>query len=120
MRRWKTQTAVMLVLAAVVVQCALTLLAEETPEFRIGVIAPQAAGTVDAAAQQEAGIRVALEEAKKRWGLRVRIEACDDRSDPELTASCARQLDRMGVVAIVGSVNSLCTLELPKIASEQR
>jgi hypothetical protein len=99
---------------------ALSLWAQETEELRIGVIAPQAAGTVSAAQQQEVGIRVALEEARKRWGLRVRVEPCDDRSDPKLTVSCAMKLAEMGVVAIVGSVNSLCTLELPKIAAQLR
>jgi len=97
---------------------ALSLAAQETEDLRIGVIAPQAAGTVTAAQQQEVGIRVALEEARKRWGLRVIVEPCDDRSDPKLTVSCAMKLAQMGVVAIVGSVNSLCTLELPKIAAD--
>ena len=93
--------------------------AAEPAEIRIGLIAPQASGTVGAAEQQELGIRAAIEEAKKRWGLRVRIEACDDRSDPKLTLSCAVALEKLGVVAIVGSINSLCTLELPRIAAEQ-
>ena len=99
---------------------ALSLPAQETEDLRIGVIAPQAAGTTSAAQQQEVGIRVALEEARKRWGLRVCVEPCDDRSDPKLTVSCAMKLAQMGVVAIVGSVNSLCTLELPKIAADLR
>jgi len=104
--------------AAVFLMVAGFLLAQEPREFRIGIIAPQASGTVGAADQQEAGIRAAIEEARMRWGLRIRVEACDDRSDPQLTLSCALKLEKLGVVAIIGSVNSLCTLELPKVASE--
>jgi ABC-type branched-subunit amino acid transport system substrate-binding protein len=94
--------------------------AADTPEFRIGLIAPQVSGTVGAAEQQEIGIRAAIEEAKKRWGLKIRVEACDDRSDPQLTLSCAVALEKLGVIAIVGSINSLCTLELPRVAAEKR
>ena len=92
----------------------------DSPEFRIGLIAPQVSGTVGAAEQQEIGIRAAIEEAKKRWGLKIRVEACDDRSDPQLTLSCAVALEKLGVIAIVGSINSLCTLELPRVAAEKR
>ncbi|HEX4997292.1 MAG TPA: sigma 54-interacting transcriptional regulator [Terriglobia bacterium] len=106
--------------AALLILPACLLLAREPTVFRIGVIGPQTSGTVGAAEQQEAGIRAALEEAKKRWGLQVRIEGCDDRSDPRLTLECAERLEKSGVVAIVGSINSLCTLELPRVASERR
>lgn len=119
MHRTNIRGAALIVIAVSLV-FALSLPAQESEDLRIGVIAPQAAGTISAAQQQEAGIRVALEEARKRWGLRVRVEPCDDRSDPKLTVSCAMKLAEMGVVAIVGSVNSLCTLELPKIAAELR
>jgi hypothetical protein len=120
-RRTNTPNPALVVLTGVFFVFVLSLAGEPAQgdeDFRIGVIAPQAAGTVGAAQQQETGIRVALEEARKRWGLRVRIEACDDRSDPQLTVSCAMKLAEMGVVAIVGSVNSLCSLELPKIAQD--
>jgi hypothetical protein len=118
--RTNTGNATLVALAGIFLVLAGALQAQETEELRIGVIAPQAAGTIGAAQQQETGIRVALEEARSRSGLRVRVEACDDRSDPKLTVSCALKLAQLGVVAIVGSVNSLCTLELPKIASQLR
>ena len=120
MRRTNTRSAALVVLTGVFLVFALSLSAQEAEDLRIGVIAPQAGGTTSAAQQQEIGIRVALEEAKNRWGLRVRVESCDDRSDPQLTVSCAMKLAEMGVIAIVGSVNSLCTLELPKIAANLR
>jgi ABC-type branched-subunit amino acid transport system substrate-binding protein len=116
--RTNIRSAALSGLTGIFLVLALSLSAQQPEDLRIGVIAPQAAGTTSAAQQQETGIRVALEEARKRWGLRVRVESCDDRSDPKLTISCAMKLAEMGVVAIVGSVNSLCTLELPRIASD--
>ena len=118
MHRKNIRSAALAGLTGIFLVFALSLSAQQPEDLRIGVIAPQAAGTTSAAQQQETGIRVALEEARKRWGLRVRVESCDDRSDPKLTISCAMKLAEMGVVAIVGSVNSLCTLELPRIASD--
>ena len=120
MHRTNTGIATLVALAGAFLVLTGAFQAQEAGELRIGVIAPQAAGTIGAAQQQETGIRVALEEARSRSGLRVRVEACDDRSDPKLTVSCAIKLAQLGVVAIVGSVNSLCTLELPKIASQLR
>ena len=92
--------------------------AQEPTEVRVGIIGPQSSGTVGAAEQQESGIRAAIEEARTRWGIRVRVEACDDQSDPQRTLACAQKLEKQGVVVIIGSVNSLCTLELPKVAAE--
>ncbi len=96
----------------------LMLKAQEPIEVRVGIIGPQSSGTVGAAEQQESGIRAAIEEARTRWGIRVRVVACDDQSDPQRTLACARELEKQGVAVIIGSVNSLCTLELPKVAAE--
>ena len=61
---------------------------------------------------------MAIGEARKRLPLvRFKLDTCDDRSDPRLTRTCAETLEKNGSVVIVGSINSLCSLELPGFAA---
>lgn len=89
-------------------------------QFRIGVIEPVTEGTGAPARQQDLGFDAARKWAKEAFPNLdvVVLQSCADASNPKKTLECAKQLHEDGVVAILGSINSICTLELPNFSTE--
>lgn len=81
--------------------------------FRVGVVGPLSGISAASGKAQINGVLMAVEEANAQGGVggrRLEVSAEDDRGLPESSVACVKSLIRGGAVAIVGAINSSCTL----------
>lgn len=83
------------------------------PPLRIGVIGPLSGTNKFTGLAQLNGVRLAAAEANAAGGVNgspVEVLEEDDRGLPEFSRSAATNLIQQGVVAILGAINSSCTI----------
>jgi branched-chain amino acid transport system substrate-binding protein len=91
--------------------------------IRIGVIGPLTGSNKLSGIHQRNGVILAVEEANRAGGIQGRpleVLAEDDEGNPGLSLLAARRLIQQGVVAILGPINSSCTLEVMPVCAQAR
>jgi ABC-type branched-subunit amino acid transport system substrate-binding protein len=115
-RRWIAGLAAAAVTAAVVVPAAWSTSADP---IKLGIIGPTGT-TVANIPQDVAAAKAAVNALNKRGGLKgrqVSLVYCNDKNDPNLATSCARQMVSEKVAAIVGGL-SLTNGVIPPILAK--
>jgi len=90
--------------------------------IRIGHVAPLSGGTAHLGKDNENGARLAVEEINAAGGVKVgdkayqlELLAEDDKGDPREATLAAQKLVDSGVVAVVGHLNSGCSIPASQI-----
>lgn len=91
--------------------------------IRIGVIGPLSGSNKLSGLHQLNAATLAAEEANAAGGIggrQIEILAEDDQGNPGLSLLAAQRLIRQGAVAILGPINSSCTLEVMPVCAKAR
>ena len=113
--------------AALALLLAATALSANNPAppgpIRIGVIGPLTGSNQSAGLGQLNAVRLAAEEFNKMGGAHgrlVEIIEADDQGQPLQSAAGADRLLRGGAVAVLGAINSSCTLAIMEPCARAR